>query len=327
MPTLAMAMTPARAADVCDDETRALLEERFEVRWAGDQLDQAEVARLADGAEIMITSWGTPSLPADLLGETGPRIVAHAAGTVKRLVPSALVGDRLTVFSAATRIAWSVGEYCLAACLTLHRRLPSYDARTRAGGWKPTDFRGRELRGRTVALIGGSSTARAFRSLLEPFGARVLVYDPYLDQERARELDVTLVGLPAAMNADVVSIHVPDLPATKGMITADLLARIPDGSVLINSARAGAVDPVALEREALSGRLRIALDVYDPEPAQLSPELLASPDVLLTPHIAGDSLEGHLALVRYVVDDVIAFLADGSHGPSWVDPQRWSLLA
>lgn len=328
MTTLAMAMTPTRAADVCDEETRALLEDRFEVRWAGDHLDQAEVARLADGAEIMITSWGTPSLPAELFSDGGPRIVAHAAGTVKRLVPAELVGDRLTVFSAATRIAWSVGEYCLAACLTLQRRLPSYDARTRAGGWKPAgEFRGRELRGRTVSLIGASSTARAFRSLLAPFGARVLVYDPYLDQERARELDVTPVDLPAAMNADVVSIHVPDLPATKGMITADLLARIPDGSVLINSARAGAVDQAALEREALSGRLRIALDVYDPEPARLSPELIASPDVLLTPHIAGDSLEGHLALVRYVLDDVIAFLEDGARGPSWVDPQRWSLLA
>src|SRR5690606_33079796 len=143
---LAMAMTPTRADDVCDADTRALLEHRFEVRWAGDQLDSAELARLADGAEMLNTRRGTPSLPAERLGE------------------------RLTVFSAAARIAWSVGEYCLAACLALHRRLPAYDSRTRSGGWKPQgEFRGRELRGRTVSLIGGSSTARAFRTLLAPF--------------------------------------------------------------------------------------------------------------------------------------------------------------
>ena len=325
---LAMAMTPARAADVCDDDTRALLEERFEVSWAGDTVDAAEVARLADGAEIMITSWGTPALPPELFARaTDLRIVAHAAGTVKRLVPVELLADRLTVFSAATRIAWSVGEYCLAACLTLHRRLPAYDARTRAGGWKPDAFRGRELRGRTVGLIGGSSTARAFRSLLAPFGVRVLLYDPFLDSDRARELDVTLADLPEVMSADIVSVHVPDLPATRGMITADLLARVPDGGVLINSARAGAIDPEALERDVRSGRLQVALDVYDPEPARLSPELIAAPNVLLTPHIAGDSVEGHLALVRYVLDDVINYLAGGSRGPSWVDPERWAVLA
>ncbi len=328
MTRLAMAMTPTRAADVCDDETRALLEERFEVSWGSDTLDAAELVRLTEGAEVLITSWGTPPIPPELFADAkNLKIVAHAAGTVKRLVPVELLADRLTVFSAATRIAWSVGEYCLAACLTLHRRLPAYDARTRAGGWKPDAFRGRELRGRTVGLIGGSSTARAFRSLLAPFGVRVLLYDPYLDADRARELEVTPADLAEVMTADVVSVHVPDLPATRGMITAELLARIPDGGVLINSARAGAIDPAALQREVLSGRLQVALDVYAPEPAQLSPELIAAPNVLLTPHIAGDSVEGHLALVRYVLDDVFAFLADGSHGPSWVDPDRWSVLA
>jgi phosphoglycerate dehydrogenase-like enzyme len=155
----------------------------------------------------------------------------------------------------------------------------------------------------------------------------VLLYDPFLDADRARELDVTLAELPEVMTADIVSVHVPDLPATRGMITADLLARIPDGGVLINSARAGAIEFEALEREVKSGRLQVALDVYDPEPARLSPELAAAPNVLLTPHIAGDSVEGHLALVRYVLDDVIAFLADGSCGPSWVDPDRWAVLA
>lgn len=323
-----MAMTPTRADDVCDADTRALLEDRFEVRWAGDQLDSAELARLADGAEIMITSWGTPSLPAELFGERGPRIVGHAAGTVKRLVPQELLGDRLTVFSAAARIAWSVGEYCLAACLALHRRLPAYDSRTRSGGWKPQgEFRGRELRGRTVSLIGGSSTARAFRTLLAPFDVRVQLYDPYLTAEQAEQLDVTLVDLPTAMAADVVSIHVPDLPATRGMITADLLARIPDGSVLINSARAGAVDPDALTAEIRSGRLQVALDVYAPEPPTLPPELTAAGNVLLTPHIAGDSVEGHQALVRFVLDDVIDFLDHGRRGASWVDPARWAVLA
>ncbi len=324
---LAMAMTPERATDVFDPDTRAALEAEHEVVWAKAPLDEAEVRRVAAGADILVTSWGTPPLPADLFAEGGPRAVAHAAGTVKNLVTAELADGGPALFSAASRIAWSVGEYCLATTLTMLRRVREYDASTRAGSWRP-EVRGRELRGRRVGIVGGSSTARAFLTMLAPFQVDALIYDPYLASEAAAGLGARLAPLAEVMTAEIVSIHVPDLPSTRGMIDADLLAAMPDGGLLINSARALALDQDALIREVGSGRLRAALDVFPAEPATSFPQPLSDArGSLLTPHIAGDTLEGHQALGGYVVGDALAYLDAGVRGPSHVDPASWSISA
>lgn len=324
-----MVMTPDRVADVCDEEAWGLAEARFDVVRASEALDDRELRELLDGADVAITSWGTPTLPTELFSDgRGPTVIAHAAGSVKKLLPPGLLeSGQVTVFSAAPRIAWSVGEYCLAACLTMLRALPAYHRDMRAGNWRSAGVRGQELRGARVGLIGASSTARAFRSLLEPFEAQVCVYDPYLDEASARDLGVERVGLEEVMRSDIVSVHVPSVPATAGMITRDLLASMPDGGLLINTSRATAVDSAALETEVLGGRLQAALDVYDEEPPSLGPELRAAPNVLLTPHIAGDSRSGHRALVGYVLNDVVNFMDSGRRGAGWVDPSRQGISA
>ncbi|MDN5820095.1 MAG: hypothetical protein L0H39_01270, partial [Brachybacterium sp.] len=129
------------------------------------------------------------------------------------------------------------------------------------------------------------------------------------------------------MDNEIVSVHVPATPATAGMITAELIAAIPDGAIVINSSRAAAVDSGALLEAAVSGRLRVGLDVYDAEPPQLPDSLSQVPGLLLTPHIAGDTSDGHRALTGYVLADVTDYLARGHRGPSWVDPAALSILA
>lgn len=327
MTQLAVAITPSRLADVCDPATRDLIEQRFRPVWADEDLDADQLAELLTGAEAVLTSWGTPAIPEQFLGTDRARVVGHAAGTVKRLVPESALDDGVAVFSAAGRIAWSVGEWCLAACLSMWRRLGDYDRHQRTGGWKPDQFRGDELAGARIGIVGASSTARAFLTLLAPFTPDVVVYDPFLSPDAAAELGVRPVSLAEVMECPLVSVHVPNLPATEGMITAELLDRMPVGGLLINSSRAAAIDNEALFARIVAGRLRAALDVYDPEPAQLPEEILASHDVLLTPHIAGDSTHGHLALTGHVLRDMVRFLDTGEHGPSWVDPARWAVLA
>src|SRR5699024_9986176 len=132
--------------------------------------------------------------------------------------------------------------------------------------------------------------------------------DPYLDEASAHALGVDLSSLTDVMRSEIVSVHVPAVAATTGMITQDLLASMPNGGLLINTSRAAAVDSAALEAEVVSGRLHAVLDVFDIEPPHLGPGLRAATTVLLTPHIAGDSSSGHRALVGYVLQDVLAFL-------------------
>ena len=341
MPKLAALFTPERAADVVDPATRRLLEDRFEVVWATAEhaagpgsaakppaLDPAAVPELAAGADVLLTSWGTPHLDKDLWSDgTGPKVVAHAAGTVKNLIDPVILDQGVAVFSAGQRIAWSVGEYCLAAMLTLARRLPRFDSAIRDGGWKQTTYHGHELAGAKVGIIGASSTARALITLLKPFGCDVAVYDPYLSEERASELGVRTTGLEDAASSPFLTIHVPNVPETEGMITRTLIENLPDGAVVVNSSRGPAIDQQALLDHVLDGRIYAALDVYDPEPPAFDATTLAAPNLLLTPHIAGDTAEGHLALAAYVIGDALRWLEDGTRGPSFVDPATWSIAA
>ncbi|WP_275001887.1 NAD(P)-dependent oxidoreductase [Promicromonospora iranensis] len=143
--------------------------------------------------------------------------------------------------------------------------------------------------GRTVGVVSASRTGRALIELLRPFPAlRVLLYDPYVTADEAAELGVEPVTLPELMSrSDVVTLQTPLLPETVGLIDAALLARMPDGATLINTARGPVVDAEALERELVGGRISAVLHVTDPEPLPASSPLYDLPNVLLTPHIAG----------------------------------------
>lgn len=325
---LAVAMTPQRVDDVCGQELRREIEGSYEVVWGGARMSGAQVARLAVGSDVLLTGWGTPHLDRSIwAGADGPRVVAHAAGTVKKLLDREVLDQGVAVFSAASRIAWSVGEYCLGAMLTLARRLPQLDAAVRAGGWTQPRLRGHELAHRRVGILGASSTARALITLLAPFQCDIAVYDPYLDEERARRLGVRTTSLEEALSCPVVSVHVPNLPATEGMVSRTLIEAMPDGAIVVNSSRGPAVDQSALIEQARAGRLLAALDVYDAEPPVLDADTLSCPNLLLTPHVAGDTVEGHLALTGYVMADVAAWWESGARGPSWVDPAAWSTAA
>jgi len=120
------------------------------------------------------------------------------------------------------------------------------------------------------------------------FDLAVLLYDPFVTPDEAAALGVEPVRLDALLErADVVSLHAPSLPGTRHMLDARGLARMGDGATLINTARGGLVDQVALEAELVSGRIDAVIDVTEPEVLPATSPLYGLPNVLLTPHIAG----------------------------------------
>jgi phosphoglycerate dehydrogenase-like enzyme len=140
-----------------------------------------------------------------------------------------------------------------------------------------------------VGIVGASHVGRLVIELLRPFSIDVVVYDPFLAPADAAALGVTLVEnldeLCAAV--DVLSIHAPDVEATRGMIGAVQLAALHDGAVLVNTARPALIDQEALLVELQSGRISAVLDVTTPDPLPSEHALLALPNVFVTPHIAG----------------------------------------
>ena len=171
------------------------------------------------------------------------------------------------------------------------KRLMDYAQHVRhTDGWRSPDIPVDEqhLFGATVGIVGASDVGRVVLRLLRPFDAKVLLYDPYLSAEEARALAVEQVSLDDLFaRADIVSLHAPSIPETRHMVGAAQLRRMRDGALLVNTARGSLIDQEALVHEAGSGRIRVALDVTTPEPLPGDSPLRAMPNVIITPHLAG----------------------------------------
>lgn len=294
---------------VSDEAVRSWIDERYDAVWVtpedGDW-SGIDLAPLLTEAEAVFTSWGTPFLSEELLaGAPRLKALAHAAGSVKLQFPPGAYDRGIRIFTANKRLSHAVSEYCLGTLLTLMRGYHRYNEWMHKGAWKhPSIPQGWELAGSRIGFVSGGATAQGFIRLLRPFDVELLMYDPFMSEAKARELGVALVPLEEAMAQRIVSIHAPKMPETRGMITRELLARIPDGAILINSARAAVVDTQALIDELKSGRFSAAIDVFDEEPLPADSPLRGLPNVLLTPHIAGDTVQGHRQLLRTVAEDV-----------------------
>ncbi|MFI1205056.1 hydroxyacid dehydrogenase [Streptomyces sp. NPDC020883] len=326
-PAVLLAMGPGIAERLLGQPQRDRLERLARTdpqvvahRW--DAPGTGVAAALAE-AEVLFTCWGAPTLTAEVLA-AAPRLraVVHAAGSVKQHVTAACWERGIAVSSAAGANALPVAEYTLAAILFANKRVLHAAHRYRALR-APHDWL-RELdgagnHGRTVGIVGASRIGRRVVELLRPFALRVLLYDPYVDEEEAGRLGVERVPLAElCAGSDVVSVHAPEVPATRHLIGRRELALMPDGATLVNTSRGSLVDEAALVAELRGGRLAAVLDVTEPAlPAADSP-LYDLPNVLLTPHVAG-SLGTEL---HRMADHALDELERYARGLPFADPVR-----
>lgn len=287
-------------------------------------LAAAEDAELVD-VEVLLTGWGSPVVDAAVLARM-PRLraIVHTAGTVRFVVTEAVweKGDVL-VTSATEANAVPVAEYALAQILLAGKRVLARQVRYReervpapASASDP----GIGNFGGVVGLIGASRIGTLVAEHLARFDLEVLITDPFASTERIGALGARKVE-PEELyaRADVVSLHAPDVPATRGMVSRDLLALMRDGTTFLNTARPALVDLDALREEVLSGRLVAVLDVHDDLPAD--DPLWEAENALLTPHIAG-SQGNELHRMGDAALEEVRRLAVGESPRFPVDPAR-----
>ncbi|MFG2438719.1 hydroxyacid dehydrogenase [Streptomyces sp. NPDC048508] len=257
---------------------------------AGDFTDPRVRERLAT-TEVLITGWGAPVLDAGAL-EAAPRLraVLHAAGSVKGFTTQAVWDRGIAVSSAAAANALPVAEYTLAMILLAGKNVFAYRDRLRDERAFPYGeiLPGVGNFGRRVGVVGASRVGRRLIELLRPFDLEVSLTDPYVTEAGAAALGVPLLPLDALLaGSDVVTVHAPQTPETRHLVGRRELALMPDGSVLVNTARGSLVDHDALVGELRSGRIGAVLDVTDPEPLPADSPLLDLPNAFVTPHLAG----------------------------------------
>ncbi|HEY2311361.1 MAG TPA: NAD(P)-dependent oxidoreductase [Gaiellaceae bacterium] len=195
----------------------------------------------------------------------------------------------------------AVADLTLALILACRRHLVAADGFVRARrwrrGWAKPELMGRDLLGATLGLVGVGRIGSQVAKRAEAFGMRVVF--------NRRSGGIPLEELLAT--SDVVSLHVPLTPETRGLMSRNRLALLQDGATLINTARGAIVDEDGLVEELVTGRISAGLDVFADEP-HVPERLLGLPNAVLTPHIASATVETRGAMTRLLVDNVLAFV-------------------
>lgn len=317
---------------VLPEDAEVRLRQIAEVREpVGETLDANEVDGLIEGASAVLTGWGTPSLVDALSNpDCSVGLVAHTAGTIRHLVPAESLGDGLRVSHAAGIIASAVAELVIGEAITMLRQVRQHDAALRRGdNWRELldRYPGRLLGSQTVGVVGSGYVGQKVIGLLRAFGCRVLVFDPFLSEERATELEVERVDLDVLFAQSlVVTLHAPVLPSTLRMVGARQLALLQDNSLFINMARGALVEDDALQAELQSGRFRAVLDVFEQEPIPTDSPYLLLDNVVVTPHIAGRTKDTHLLQGRAMVQEIERYLS-GQPLQYQVTPAMWETMA
>lgn len=270
-----------------------------------------ELIAALDGAEVCVTQMA-PLTRRILEAAPALRLFGVGRGGPVNANVSAATEHGVAVCYAPGRNATATAEHTLGLILAAARRIPQTHAELTAGRWRGDYYRyedvGIELDGTTVGLVGAGAVGGKVAALLAAFGARVLVYDPYLADGRLPGVErVTLEEL--LSRSRVVSLHARATPQTTGMIDAARIAAMPSGSIIVNCARGPLLDYDAVCDALDSGRLfGAAFDVFPVEPIPPGSRLLTTPGIVLTPHLAGASKQTAANAARIVAGDVACYL-------------------
>ncbi|NJN97589.1 MAG: phosphoglycerate dehydrogenase [Anaerolineales bacterium] len=273
----------------------------------GKPLSSGQVAELLPGCAGYIAGLDVIDRAA-LEAATQLKVIARYGSGVDRVDLQAAQEKGIIVTNTPSANATSVAELTIGLILALARCLPYANANTKAGEWPRLD--GLSLEGKTVGLLGLGAIGKQVAHRLSGFDCTLLAYDPVINAETARIHNTRLAPLDEVVSqADFLSLHLPVLPETRGMINRSFLSKMKNGAFLINTARGELIDEAALFDALQSGHLRgAALDAFSPEPPRIDNPLLALPQVIATPHTGAHTDGATNAMGWTALQDCLAVL-------------------
>jgi phosphoglycerate dehydrogenase-like enzyme len=297
---------------------RRRLSRHFSWRQDDSRRMTARFRKSLAAADALITTWDSPRFDEDL-AEASPRLqaIAHCGGEVKHRFAGPLF-ERFVITNAAGPMARPVAELAATFLLYSARRVDEYRRALARGAVRIYDVlhrqgrAGETLLGAEVGLIGFGRIGRALVDLLEPFGVQWLVHDPYVRRARSsRPSAVRFASLADVLRRSNWLVVCAALTTeTRGLLSAETLAKLPRGATVINVARGGLIDLDALGRAVGSGRLRCALDVTDPlEPLPPGHRLRRLAGAIVTPHVGAIDRDVRTAMARVAIENLEAHFA------------------
>jgi len=241
------------------------------------------------------------------------KVVGRAGIGIDNIDARACTAKGIVVMNTPMGNAITTAEHALAMMFSLARHIPQANQTTHAGKWAKSRYMGIELTGKVLGIIGSGNIGSIVAEKAIGFGLKVQAYDPYLTEERANALGVRKVDLEELLTtSDVVSLHVPKTPETENIISASAINKMKKGALLINCARGGLVDELALRIALESGHLTgAALDVYLDEPAKENP-LFGLENLICTPHLGASTTEAQEKVAVQIAEQISDYLLEGS---------------
>lgn len=270
---------------------------------APEERTQAAVDALLPSVDLVLGDW-TPQLK---VGAPGPRVcfVQQPSAGVDGIDVDACSAAGVPVANCAGANAVSVAEWCVSATFALLRKTVEADAAVRRGEWPQTSLGGRELRGLRIGVVGMGAIGRAAASLYAALGCDVV----YWSRREHPDAPVPYAPLPeVAAACDVVVLVIALGPETRGLVDAAFLGAMKQGAMLVNGARGEVVDEPALLAAVAEGRLTAALDVFSVEPLPADSPLRTAPGVVLSPHMAGSTVEAAMRIVGQAKANLVRVL-------------------
>jgi D-3-phosphoglycerate dehydrogenase len=289
-----------------------MLRERFDVDlgtdWSRDEL----LERIAGYHGMLIRS--ATKADAELIARAeNLRVIGRAGVGVDNVDVTAASKRGIIVANAPEANTVAAAEHTVALMLALARNIPQAHASLTSGKWERSKFGGTEVDGKTLGILGFGRIGQLVATRARAFGMTVIAYDPFVSNERFRELGVERAETPAAVLgvADFLTLHLPKTPETQGFINAETLAQCKDGVRIINVARGPLVVDEDLRAALDSGKAAgAALDVFATEPITDHP-LFGYPNVVVTPHLGASTAEAQDRAGIQTAEQVVAALTGG----------------
>jgi D-3-phosphoglycerate dehydrogenase / 2-oxoglutarate reductase len=244
------------------------------------------------------------------------KVIGRAGSGVDNIDLPEATRRGILVMNAPDANTISVADHTVAMLLALCRHLPFAHNDLKQGRWEKKKYEGQELEDKIVGILGFGRIGKEVVRRLHAFNARILVYDPYVSERVAKELDVELMSIDDVLKtADFLSMHMPLIPETTQFLNADRFARMKRGVQIINCARGELIDEAALYEALEKGIVDgAALDVFSEEPprSELLLKLIQHPKVILTPHLAASTLEAQEKVGYQIAVQVRDYLKEGT---------------
>jgi D-3-phosphoglycerate dehydrogenase len=285
-----------------------LLKQHFDVDEGSEHLEH-----IADYDGLIIRS-ATQVTTEVLDRATKLKAVGRAGVGVDNVDVPAATKRGIIVANAPQSNVVTAAEHTVALLLALARNIPQAHASLTSGKWERSKFSGVEVLDKTLGIVGFGRIGQLVAQRAHGFGMRVVAYDPYVGEDRYRELGVEKAGTPDDVyaQADFVTVHLPKTPDTENWLNAETFAKMKDGVRILNVARGPLVDDAALKDALDSGKVAgAALDVFRSEPITEHP-LFGYPNVIVTPHLGASTAEATDRAGYQAAEQVVAALTGGS---------------